>query len=767
MTDLNILNNQLQHEVSERMRVEDELKRRTKLLSTLLDVSNLVSSSMDLKPLLEAILDRLRTILDYKGAKFFIVDGNKVRIFAHRSVMSQDEEEGYNLPFDSAPLGVRIVLDRKPVVIADIHSDNPLAASFRSALDKYMDTVFRNASSWMGLPMIVKDRVVGVLTLDHSEKDFYQPEDIELGMAFANQAAIEFQNAKLYNETIKKADELRTMFNIQQAITSRLDLDAVLRLIAEESRRLTDSHSTAVFLVDGGDLVFSVFSGGEHSGFTGYRSPIESSIMGRNLLKGKSVILKDVKSNEGVNIDLLTRAGVRSYLCVPLIAGTKPVGIIAATNKLTGEFDAEDERILNMFAPSAVIGIENARLYQEERFRHLEDEQRRYVAEGLRDMLAILNSHRAVDEIMNFIIKEAARLMGTDSGSLYRLNGDRDALLLEAACGLPDEFVSQTVVPLDAGAIGKAVSGRVPVVISDIQALVKKSGGLTGLTPQLEWLQDNCNGLMALPLICKDEIYGGIALYFKKGNNPAGMKREFSKDMIDLAMTFADQAALVIDNARLRMQAEEMAVAAERNRLARDLHDAVTQTLFSASLIAEVLPRLWERNPEDGRMRLEELRQLTRGALAEMRTLLFELRPATLVEAALEELLRQLAEAITGRARVPVALKIEGHGTLATEVKIALYRIAQEALNNIAKHSGATSAEIQLQYLDEIYKDRKAVRLKISDDGMGFEPHTVTSEHLGVGIMRERAEAIGAELRVESRPGAGTDIILYCSYCAV
>lgn len=767
MTDLNVLNNRLQHEVSERMRAEEELKRRTKLLTTLLDVSNLVSSSMELKPLLEAILDRLRKIFDYKGAKFFIVDGNRARIFAHRSVMSQDEEAGYSLPVDSMPLGIRIVMERKPAVIADIHSDDPLAVSFRSALDKYMDTVFRDIGSWMGLPMIVKDRVVGVLTLDHGEKGFYKPEDIELGMAFANQAAIEFQNAMLYNETIKKADELRTMFNIQQAITSRLDLDAVLRLIAEESRRLTNSHSTAVFLVDGGDLVFSVFSGGEHSGLIGYRSPIESSIMGRNLLKGKSVILKDVGSNEGANIDLLTKAGVRSYLCVPLIAGTKPVGIIAATNKLTGEFDIEDERILNMFAPSAVIGIENARLYQEERSRHLEDEQRRYVAEGLRDMLAVLNSHRAVNETMNFIIKEAARLVGTDSGALYRLNGNRDALILESACGLPDEILSRVEVPLDSYAIGKAVTSRKPIVISDIPALVKDTDAPASMTPQLQWLKDNCSGLMALPLICKDEIYGGIVLYFKKSGGPAGRKREFSKDMIDLAMTFADQAALVIDNARLRTQAEEMAVAAERNRLARDLHDAVTQTLFSASLIAEVVPKLWERNPDEGRMRLEELRQLTRGALAEMRTLLFELRPATLVEAALEELLRQLAEAITGRARVPVALKIEGRGTLATEVKIALYRIAQEALNNIAKHSGAASAEVSLQYVDDIGGDKKAVRLKIRDDGKGFDPHAVTSEHLGLGIMRERAEAIGAELSVESRPGVGTEIVLYYSYCAV
>src|SRR4029079_12768400 len=127
--------------------------------------------------------------------------------------------------------------------------------------------------------------------------------------------------------------------------------------------------------------------------------------------------------------------------------------------------------------------------------------------------------------------------------------------------------------------------------------------------------------LLVVPLLVKDEIYGAIALYYQKPH-------EFTREETELAVAFGDQAALAIENARLRTQAERMAAAAERNRLARDLHDAVTQTLFSTSLIADVLPRLWERDQNTARRRLEELRLLTRGALAEMRALLLELRPA-------------------------------------------------------------------------------------------------------------------------------------------
>jgi PAS domain S-box-containing protein len=202
----------------------------------------------------------------------------------------------------------------------------------------------------------------------------------------------------------------------------------------------------------------------------------------------------------------------------------------------------------------------------------------------------------------------------------------------------------------------------------------------------------------------------------------------------------------------LAHQAADDAVAAERNRLARDLHDAVTQTLFSASLLAEVIPELMKVNQVEAYRRLEELRQLTRGALAEMRTLLLELRPSALTDASLPDLLRQLTEAIIGRARLPVELTVEGEYTLTPEVQVAFYRIAQEALNNVAKYAKAGQVVVSLRC------SAGQVRMAVMDNGVGFNPATVSPTHLGMRIMRERAEAIGAKLSVYSEPGEGTQI---------
>jgi signal transduction histidine kinase len=230
------------------------------------------------------------------------------------------------------------------------------------------------------------------------------------------------------------------------------------------------------------------------------------------------------------------------------------------------------------------------------------------------------------------------------------------------------------------------------------------------------------------------------------------MPNSFAPSLLNGLQVFAHQTAIAITNAKLYQQGQALAVLEDRQRLARDLHDAVTQTLFSANMIAEMLPRQWEHSPEEVRHGLNQMHYLTRGALAEMRLLLMELRPEALEGVILSRLVTQLSEAFTGQTGIVPALVITGERALPQEVKVAFYRIAQEALNNISKHARATQVTISLAFHD------MGVTLMISDNGRGFIAEQTKSGSLGLKIMRERAEKINARFQIESLPGIKTTL---------
>ncbi len=256
----------------------------------------------------------------------------------------------------------------------------------------------------------------------------------------------------------------------------------------------------------------------------------------------------------------------------------------------------------------------------------------------------------------------------------------------------------------------------------------------------------NIQSTIMVPLLTHGKAIGVMAIATDQGD------REFTPGEISLAETIAVDIAAAVENSRLLEQAKVGAAIEERNRIARELHDSVTQTMYSVSLVAEALPRVLERNLDEAKRNAGYLRQTTLGALAEMRTLLFELRPDSLAKARLNVLLQQLADALTGRTRVPVEVMIQGQATVPAGVKIALYRIAQEACNNINKHAKASRAWLTLQ------REPDRVILVIRDNGQGFNPAAVPAERLGLRIMRERAVAIGANLTLESAPGQGVQL---------
>lgn len=285
-----------------------------------------------------------------------------------------------------------------------------------------------------------------------------------------------------------------------------------------------------------------------------------------------------------------------------------------------------------------------------------------------------------------------------------------------------------------------------PLRVSDIWAEEPQAQSLRSLLgDDVAVLLDGMKSWMWVPLAVKGRLVGGLGL-------AEATEGYFTDHHAGLALSVADQSAITMVNADLAGQARAFAVLQERQHMARDLHDAVNQSLFSASLIAEALPRLWGLDQDDALRSLEDLRLLTRGAIAEMRAILAELRPETLTDSRISDLLRLQGNAFSGRTSVPVFFTAKGDFSLPPEVHMAFYQVCQEMLNNIAKHAKASRVEMDLT------QDDLEVVLRICDDGQGFDPEQTFSGHYGLGMMRERAEAAGALLSVTSQPGHGTQL---------
>jgi signal transduction histidine kinase len=217
---------------------------------------------------------------------------------------------------------------------------------------------------------------------------------------------------------------------------------------------------------------------------------------------------------------------------------------------------------------------------------------------------------------------------------------------------------------------------------------------------------------------------------------------------------FADQAAIAITNTRLHHQAEQLAVLEERQRLARELHDSVSQSLYSLTLYTDAARLALSKNEtEAAGENLQELRNMAREAMLDMRLLIFELHPPILENEGLVIALRTRLESVEARSGIHTEFDVEEEVRLPIETEAELYRIAQEALNNAVKHSQAKNIRVHLQFKASKF------RMNIWDNGIGFDPK-IKKQSGGLGLrgMEDRVKRINGRLTIVSNPGSGTQL---------
>jgi signal transduction histidine kinase len=384
--------------------------------------------------------------------------------------------------------------------------------------------------------------------------------------------------------------------------------------------------------------------------------------------------------------------------------------------------------------------------HQEAAAPALHAERGRRVVDTLHDVTVILSSGGTPEEALNKIASEAARVFGSQAVAVCNLSNADGQTTVQATFGVDllriqkSQSISLSLSSLSPGALYIVDATNTATRSHPVDP---QSGPPRLAVPLVAPYQALC----VVPIGNRGEVDGAIVLY-------ETAPRIFSTDDQQFLAALGDLVALISDNGRRQQQAGQAVALAERCQLARDLHDAVIPAVFSANLIAESLPRVWTRDPAAGWRGIEELHQLTQGALAEMRALLLGLRPAAPTNRSLADLLRQLTDTTTSRAHMAVTLTIDGEAALPPNVQLALYRIAQEALNNVARHAGASHLALHLCSCPT------SAALRIADDGRGFDPGAIQAGHVGLQIMHERADSIGATFALTSEPERGTQILV-------
>ncbi len=400
------------------------------------------------------------------------------------------------------------------------------------------------------------------------------------------------------------------------------------------------------------------------------------------------------------------------------------------------DYLVKDETDGRLLAKSLIYAIERQRI------ETAEQEQRRF-AEALAESAAILSSTLELDEVLDRTLITLGHVFNHDAATIALIENDRLQVVREHDYS---ENISRPIqqnlnAPVEEyPATNSLISSRQPRVIGNIHSTAFNLDILRGYHQRHQ-----VRSYAGAPIIFRDQILGTISLFSHEAD-------AYSEVIGQRLMAFASQSAIAIQNARLFNQSLELAAVEERQRLARDLHDSVSQTLFTTSAMAESALRQWNNNPPKAYNLLEDVYRLSRNALAEMRVLLFELRPSMMNSATLKQLFEQYLQPIQARRDLRIQLEINNGFELPGEQQLALYRIAQEALNNVEKHAQATEVFITIS------RQSNGLALTITDNGHGFDVNSTPSGSFGLAGMRERAEKIHASINVQSEPGHGTRI---------
>lgn len=500
---------------------ETEQKRRREA-EILRMASASLTSSLEVKEVLDTLLQQIAVLVPYNSAAVFIQEQDQYRVVAGNGFRRPEKVIGQAFSLDDE-LASTVRETRQPIISRDIQQD----VRFHNWGES------ENVHGWMCLPLIVRDQVIGHLTIDSFEIGAYDNSDAELATAFANQAAMALENARLFEAERQRHREAETLRQAAVAITTTLDLESVLEAILRVMKQVVPFDSASVLLLEDHHLSLTATQGFQNTiELLNLRFPANDELFQVVKSHQEPLILKDAQADPRFKKWAGTDY-VRGWMGIPLIVRNEAIGYITLDNRQPDAYNPALANLAQSFANQAAVAIQNARQFEAEQ-RHFKE------AESLRITAESITSSLDIRQVLNAVLDNLSTVISYDSATVFLLEGEH--VRLTAARGLAgNEAVISMTFPASNALLKEIWKTRQPLILEDAEYDLRFEKWAT---------VDNVHGWMGIPLISRGEIIGYITIDSHK-------VRAYDTHAARLAMTFAHQAAAAIENARLFERSEK------------------------------------------------------------------------------------------------------------------------------------------------------------------------------------------------------------------
>jgi signal transduction histidine kinase/putative methionine-R-sulfoxide reductase with GAF domain len=661
--------------------------------------------------------------------------------------LSQNEMYFLSQKAEVAP-GVRVKIEDTPLVerlaqghtavYPDLRQLSPISRPWAILRDNGTRAV-------VAAPIIVQQELMGVLGLFSTEPNIFLPEHAQVVEQVALSLAVAIQSSHLLeNERIARR-QAETLREVANSLNTSLDQSALLDLVLEQLAYVIPYDRAVILLKKQEDILLAAQRGMKESLDTWVFAQTPTLPNIRRVMSSRAPLTIPDTTQDAGWVFLPGVEEMRCWLGVPMIVHDELIGLLMLDKREPHFYKTSDELLAQAFANQAAIAIENGRLYQElqqqaNKLAQRAEERMRDLT-VLYDVSAITRDYGELEPLLDSALKTVLSSLGCFAGAVHLLGEDGVLHLLNEQ-GVPDYVRPHLeVVSLEDNWLQHLLSGDEYPTSHVIDMAQTIYGSLFTILP----------GQMTLALVAmrsKGQLIGVLTVAHRHGAS-------FSPEQLALLESIGGHIAVMIENGRLHRHAQQLAVMQERERLARALHDSVTQSLYALALFAEAANELAEAGQvERARVHLKQIGQTSLQALREMRLMLYELRSTTLLEEGLVHALQYRLENVEERANIETTLMVHNALHLPAEVEEGLYRVSQEALNNIIKHARATQVDVTLEQKDGTFK------LTIADNGRGFNVNDSDSlsEKIGLTMMRRQVEQFGGCLTLDTHIGQGTTV---------